>query len=188
VVSRRRTTVTFVSTNAGKYREVRDVLGEFGVEVRWRRRELPEPQADELETVVRSKLRAVADVPGRVIVEDSGLFIPSLGGFPGVYSAHFLRIWRFEPIFELLRRRPRAAYFRSVIALRSGARTALFRGEVHGTIAASARGRHGFGYDPIFVPDGWRRTFGEAPASEKNAISHRGRALQQLGAHLARAR
>lgn len=180
------TRVTFVSTNPGKLREVRAVLRTYGITVDWRRASLPEPQADRLEPVVRSKLQAVTPVSGAVLVEDSGLFIPSLGGFPGVYSAHFLRIWGFDPIFELLRHRARDAYFRSVIGLRTGPRTRLFAGEVHGSIARAARGTHGFGYDPIFVPEGWRRTFGEAEADEKNAISHRGRALHRLGAALAK--
>ena len=179
------TDVTFVSTNPGKYREVREVLGSFGIRTRWRSRTLPEPQADRLEEVVARKLDAVEDLRGWVLVEDSGLFVPSLGGFPGVYSAHFLKLWRFGPMLELLRRRPRAAYFRTVAGLRRGRRRWTFDGEVHGSIARKAAGRHGFGYDPIFVPDGWRRTFGQAPAEEKNAISHRARAIRKVGEFLA---
>jgi XTP/dITP diphosphohydrolase len=188
VVSRRPLALTFLSTNPGKFREVRDVLAPYGVAVRWRRRLLPEPQADDLETVVRAKLDAVASVPGNVLVEDSGLFVPSLRGFPGVYSAHFLRLWRFGPMLELLEHRRRAAYFRSLVGARIGGRLSIHAGEVHGSIARRPAGRHGFGYDPIFVPDGWSRTFGEAPAEEKNAISHRGRALRALGASLERRR
>jgi XTP/dITP diphosphohydrolase len=179
------TAVTFVSSNPGKAREVREVLGEFGITVRWRRRELPEPQADDLETVVRQKLAAAPALRGWVLVEDSGLFVPSLGGFPGVYSAHFLRIWRFGPMLELLRRRSRKAYFRTVAALRRGRRTWTFVGEVRGTIAPRARGTHGFGYDPIFVPQGWTRTFGEVEAPLKDAISHRARAMRAVGRFLA---
>ena len=173
--------VTFVSTNPGKFREVRDVLRPYGLRVRWARRDLPEPQADSLEAVVASKLDAVRGFPGSVIVEDSGLFIPSLGGFPGVYSAHFLRQWRFGPIFELLRRRSRRAYFRTVAGLQRGEKRWLFVGEVRGRIAHRAAGRGGFGYDPIFVPDGWTRTFAQGTAAEKNAISHRARAIRQVG-------
>ena len=176
--------VTFVSSNPGKFREVRDVLAEFGVATRWRRRTLSEPQAPDLARVVEAKLDAVADVPGYVLVEDSGLFIRSLHGFPGVYSAHFLDVWGFGPIFELLKHRPRAAYFQTVAGLRHGRRRWTFVGEVHGTIAARALGRHGFGYDPIFVPTGWDRTFGQAPADAKNAISHRARAMRKVGAAL----
>ena len=182
------TDLAFVSTNPGKSREVAAVLRPYGVKVRWTRRTLPEPQAPTLEEVVRSKLDAVRDLSGYVLVEDSGLFIPSLKGFPGVYSAHFLEVWRFGPIFELLRRRDRRAYFRTVAGLQQGRRRALFVGEVHGRIAARPAGRHGFGYDPIFVPSGWDRTFAEVPAEAKNAISHRARAVRKVGEALRRGR
>jgi XTP/dITP diphosphohydrolase len=177
--------VTFVSTNPGKFREVREVLRPFGIPVRWRRTELPEPQADDLETVVRSKLDAVRDVRGTVLVEDSGLFIPSLKGFPGPYSAHFLRLWKFGPLFELLARRDRRAYFRTVAGVRRGGRTWTFAGEVHGRIAPRPKGRHGFGYDPIFIPAGWNRTFAEVPQPLKDEISHRARAVRKVGRFLA---
>ena len=180
--------LTFVSTNPGKYREVAAVLRPYGVRVGWKRRTLPEPQADTLEEVVGAKLDAVRDVPGLVLVEDSGLFIPSLAGFPGVYSAHFLKIWKFGPIFELLRHREREAYFRTVAGLQRGRRRAFFVGEVAGRIASRARGGNGFGYDPIFVPLGWDRTFAEAPAESKNDVSHRARALRKVGDALARGR
>ncbi|MGA9840320.1 MAG: non-canonical purine NTP pyrophosphatase [Thermoplasmata archaeon] len=173
--------ITFVSTNPGKYREVRDVLRPYDLAVRWKRRELPEPQADDLGAVVAAKLDAVRDVPGYVLVEDSGLFIPSLQGFPGVYSAHFLRIWKFGPIFELLRSRPRAAHFRTIAGLQKGRLRWTFEGRVDGSIARKPAGEGGFGYDPIFVPTGWDRTFAEGSASEKNAISHRARAVRQVG-------
>jgi len=180
--------VTFVSTNPGKFREVRDVLRPFGVRVRWTRRELPEPQAETLEQVVAAKLDAVRDLRGYVLVEDSGLFIPSLRGFPGVYSAHFLRIWKFGPIFELLKTRRRGAYFRAVVGLQRGRRRWTFAGEVRGSIAPRAAGRGGFGFDPIFIPRGWDETFAEGSPEAKNDISHRARALRQAGAVLARRR
>jgi len=178
--------VTFVSSNPGKYREIRDVLAPFGVRARWRRRTLPEPQAESLEEVVAEKLAAVRDLPGWVLVEDSGLFVPSLAGFPGVYSAHFLRIWKFGPLYELLRHRDRAAYFRTVAGLRRGRTQWTFSGEVRGRIAKAPAGRGGFGYDPIFVPDGWARTFAQGSAEAKNEISHRARAVRKVGAFLAK--
>jgi XTP/dITP diphosphohydrolase len=177
--------LTFVSTNPGKVREIRAVLRPFGVRVRWLRRRLPEPQAETLEEVVGRKLDAVRDVRGKVLVEDSGLFIPALRGFPGVYSAHFLKVWRFAPIFELLERRDRRAYFRTVAGLQENGRRVAFVGEVRGRIADKEAGTNGFGYDPIFVPAGWTRTFAEAEPGEKNAISHRARAMRKLGQALA---
>jgi len=182
------TDLTFVSTNPGKYREVRGLLAPFGVRVRWRRRTLPEPQADTLEEVVGAKLSAVRDIPGFVLVEDSGLFVPSLNGFPGVYSAHFLKTWHFGPLLELLQRRDRSAFFRTVAGLQRGRRRWLFVGEVAGSIAPEPRGDHGFGYDPIFIPSGYSQTFAEIPIEQKNALSHRARAVVQVGKLLAQTR
>jgi len=176
--------VAFVTTNPGKFREAQAILGQRGVRVRWLRRSLHEPQSDDLAEVARSKANDVRGVRGYVLVEDSGLFIPSLRGFPGVYSAHFLRIWGFPPILELLRHRRRAAVFRSVAVLRRGKSSRTFVGEVEGTIARRPSGHQGFGYDPIFVPKGYRATFASLPGSVKNAISHRSRALDQVGAFL----
>jgi len=180
------TAVTFVSTNAGKVREVQEILGAYGHTVRWVSRSLPEPQADDLEQVVLAKLEAVRDLPGYVLVEDSGLFVPSLHGFPGIYSAHFLKVWKFGPLLELLEHRGRSAFFRTVVGLRKGRRHWTFVGEVHGAIAPRPVGRKGFGYDPIFIPRGWDRTFGEATTAQKNAVSHRARAVRKVGAFLAR--
>jgi len=177
--------VTFVSSNAGKWPEVRELLAGCGVRARWARRVLPEPQAETLEEVVRSKLDAVGGISGYVLVEDSGLFIPSLGGFPGVYSAHFLKLWGFGPVYELLRHRDRAAHFRTVAGLRKGNRHWMFPGEVHGRIAPRPAGTNGFGYDPIFIPTGWRRTFAQASSDEKNAVSHRSHAIRAAGEFLA---
>jgi XTP/dITP diphosphohydrolase len=182
-----RSELTFVSTNADKVREVRRILAPFGLRVAWKRRALPEPQAERIEEVVAAKLDAVRDLPGLVMVEDSGLFIPSLGGFPGVYSAHFLRLWKFGPVLELLRTRARAAYYQSVVGVQRGDRRWTFGGEVVGAIAESPAGRGGFGYDPIFVPQGWTRTFAEGTDDEKNEISHRGRAVRQVGEMFGRA-
>jgi len=176
--------VAFVTTNPGKFREARGILRPYGVRLRWVRRSLPELQADTLEEVARSKAQSVRASRGYVLVEDAGLFVPSLQGFPGVYSAHFLRTWGFPPLLELLRRRPRAAFFRCVAVLRRGRTTRAFVGEVHGSIARKPAGRHGFGYDPVFVPDGHRATFAQLPESVKNALSHRARAMIQVGEYL----
>jgi XTP/dITP diphosphohydrolase len=176
--------VAFVTTNPGKFREARAILRPYGVRLRWVRRSLTEPQSDDLAEVARWKAAAVRGVRGFVLVEDAGLFVPSLQGFPGVYSAHFLRIWGFPPLLELLRHRPRAAVFRCVAVLRRGRTFRTFVGEVAGSIARRPSGRHGFGYDPIFIPTGHRATFAGLPESVKNGLSHRARAMGQVGEYL----
>lgn len=176
--------VRFVTSNDGKFREVAAILAPYGIRVRRVRRVLPEPQTDQLETVVTAKLGALPPNSLPTIVEDSGLFIPSLNGFPGVYSAHFYRVWGFGPIQYLLRGRSRRAVFRTVAGLRVGRRTHLFVGECIGTITPRTRGEAGFGFDPIFQPVGTRRTYSQMPLGEKNRHSHRARAFIRLARFL----
>jgi XTP/dITP diphosphohydrolase len=178
--------VSLVTTNEGKVRETRALLTPFGVRVIWEHRAIPEPQAETLEEVVRAKLAAVDKLRGYVLVEDSGLFIPSLGGFPGVYSAHIRGIWGFEPIFDLLRRRPRGAIFRTVAGVRRGRQSWQFAGECRGHITTAPRGKMGFGFDPIFRPGRARQTFAEMTPDAKNRYSHRAKAMRAVGKFLQR--
>ena len=174
-----------VTSNPGKFREIRAIFAAQRLRLGWERRALAEPQADGLEAVVRSKLAALPSNGTTWVVDDSGLFVAGLAGFPGVYSAYVLRTIGLEGILRLVRGRRRDAVFRTVAGIRKGAVVRLFRGEIRGRIAARPRGRHGFGYDPIFIPDGWGRTFGESALAEKNQVSHRARAMQLAAAYVA---
>jgi XTP/dITP diphosphohydrolase len=180
--------LTFVSTNAGKYREVRSILAEYGVHVRWSRRKLPEVQAARLEAVVESKLAAAVRVGPRVLVEDSGLFIPALGGFPGVYSAYALDTIGLNGILRLMRGRERLAIFRAVAGLSLGPRRWIRAGNCRGKIADRVRGTRGFGFDPIFISAGETQTFGQLDPEQKNRLSHRARAIHRIGRLLTRVR
>jgi len=203
--------VTFVTTNAGKVDEAREYLGE----VEQHAFDYPELQADDLGTVAASGARAAYEhVGGPVIVDDSGLTIEALDGFPGPYSSYVEDTLGIERVWELTREESRAGAFRAVIAycdgepfeatpepvdvdrrgqdLAAGERASattdeqvdgrgvpvkLFEGVVPGRIV-EPRGDGGFGYDPIFEYDG--RTFAEMDVEEKNAVSHRGRALAKF--------
>jgi XTP/dITP diphosphohydrolase len=178
--------VAFVTTNPGKFREAEAILRPYGVRLRWLNRRLMEPQSEDLGEVALAKARSAPKLRGWLLVEDSGLFIRSLAGFPGVYSAHFLKLWGFPPILRLLRGERRGASFRSVAVLRDGRTVRRFVGQVSGSIARRAAGSGGFGYDPIFVPRGYRLTFAELPPEAKNRLSHRGRSMRQAGRYLAR--
>ena len=173
--------LTFVSTNPGKFREVAALLAPFGVRARWSRSALPELQSDRLETVARAKLAAVPGRVRRVLVEDSGLFLGAFPGFPGVYSAPVHALLGPGPLLELVDGRDRSAAFRTVAALRWDGEVRLFHGEVRGRLARRPRGANGFGFDPIFIPGGERRTFAEMRAEEKDAISHRAQAIRRAG-------
>jgi XTP/dITP diphosphohydrolase len=179
VVSRARTPgpVRFVTSNSAKLSEVEAYLGAAGIPVQAVLRRLPEPQADELEPVVQAKLEATRDLRGTVLVEDSGLFVDALKGFPGPYSSYAYRTLGLGGLLLLLHDRPRTARFRTVVGLRHDGRSALLAGEVEGTIAAAPRGTNGFAFDPLFEPGAGPRTFAEMSLEEKNAHSHRARAL-----------
>jgi XTP/dITP diphosphohydrolase len=176
--------LTFVSTNGGKFREARSILSSYGVSLRWSRRELPEVQAGRLEPVVRAKLDAAAASRPRVLVEDSGLFIDALDGFPGVYSSYALETIGLVGILRLLRGRGRQATFRSVAGLSIDGHRRTFAGQCQGQIARRAKGDHGFGFDPLFIPTGERRTFAELAPVEKNRRSHRAMSLHRVGRFL----
>ncbi|MHB8585710.1 MAG: RdgB/HAM1 family non-canonical purine NTP pyrophosphatase [Thermoplasmatota archaeon] len=183
-----RRTLTFVTSNEGKVREAASALAPWGIDVAGLKRPTIEIQADTLEEVARSKvasLKGVVDPP--FFVEDAGLFVDALHGFPGVYSAYVLRTLGCPGILRLIPPgAPRGAHFGAVVAYvpKDGA-LALFRGECPGTIASTiSDGGKGFGFDPIFVPEGHEQTFAQLDDVLKNRISHRGRALASLATAL----
>ena len=128
-------------------------------------------------------LRAYSILRKPLFVEDSGLFVPALNGFPGAYSAWVLRKLGNEGILRLLEGKNREAEFRCAIAFTEGKEVRLFTGEVKGRVSESIRGNGGFGYDPVFIPEGEEKTFAEEP-SLKDPLSHRSRALQKFGEFL----
>lgn len=126
-----------------------------------------------------------------VMADDSGLEVYALDGAPGVYSARFAGAHRSnEDNMQLLLSKlqgieERGARFRTVIALVIAGKAHCFEGMVEGSISEERRGDKGFGYDPVFIPEGHTRSFAEMREEEKNAISHRKRALEKLQAFLA---
>ncbi len=118
--------------------------------------------------------------------DDTGLLVNALNGAPGVYSARYAGNQRdteanIEKLLrELENKSDRSARFETVIALVLEGEIHMFRGTVSGTIIQEKRGMYGFGYDPVFVPDGYDETFAELPPQVKNRISHRARAIEKL--------
>lgn len=141
------------------------------------------------ETNAAKKARVYSRLTGFLtLADDSGLEVSVLKGRPGVYSARFAGPGctyqdNNRKLLKLLEEIPvgkRRAKFVCVAALyNKGRRVALVRGECAGRIARAPRGRNGFGYDPVFIPDGFKKTFAELSAKTKNRISHRGKALAE---------
>jgi XTP/dITP diphosphohydrolase len=163
----------FATTNPGKVREARAYLPR---EVEQLAYDYEEIQSDDLgEIAARGAREAAAATADPVFVEDSGLFVDALDGFPGPYSSFVYDTLGIERVADLAAAEAdQSARFRSVVAYCDGETVETFEGVVVGRIVAP-RGEGGFGYDPIFEHDG--RTFAEMNTEEKNAVSHRGRAL-----------
>jgi len=177
--------VVFLATgNIHKFNEARRVLAEFGLSVALLRRKTWEIQHDHLEQIAREAVRrAVEETRLPLIVEDAGLFIGALGGFPGPYSSYVFRTIGCKGILKLMEGvEERDAYFESVVAFcRPGGEPICFHGRVDGRITPKERGTSGFGFDPIFEPlEAPGKTFGEMTIKEKNRYSHRARALRRF--------
>lgn len=164
------------------------MLAESGVKIVHADRTYPEIQADRLEKVVRFAATVLDDqIRGDYVIDDSGLFVDALGGFPGVYSSYAYKRLGCGGLLKLLDGvKARGAAFETVFLVRQGGAHEVFHGEARGTIADRERGAAGFGFDPIFVPEGAAKTYAEMSLTEKNAVSHRGRAAAALLAHLRR--
>ena len=122
--------------------------------------------------------------------DDTGLLVNSLKGEPGVYSARYAGTQADSNanmdklLTNLNSKKDRSAYFQTVIALNLNGKTYIFEGKIEGVITASKRGENGFGYDPIFQPNGYKETFAELPLTIKNKISHRALAFKKLITYL----
>lgn len=187
--------LVFASNNAHKLSEIRAILGDhieiISLSDLQCHDEIPET-ADTLEGNALIKARYVWEHYGLYcFADDTGLEVEALGGAPGVYSARFAgEHASFEDNVSLLLERlsgvaaPRRARFRTVVALIDEYGTHFFEGSVDGEITLERSGDHGFGYDPIFRPEGREETFAQLTEQEKNSMSHRGRAVQKLVRYL----
>ncbi|MEO8820918.1 MAG: RdgB/HAM1 family non-canonical purine NTP pyrophosphatase [Ginsengibacter sp.] len=187
-------TIIFATNNQNKVEEVRSILNnkfeilslkEAGVDI-----DIPEP-FDSLEENAREKATVIYKLTNQnCFSEDTGLEVESLDGEPGVKSARYAGDERsFEKnidklLSKLAGKRNRKAQFRTVICLIINGNANLFEGKCQGTIIAERRGSSGFGYDPIFVPDGSGKSFAEMTLDEKNIFSHRKKAIKKLTDYL----
>lgn len=198
-------TIVVASHNAGKIREIEDLIGPFGFSAK-SAAELKFEEPDETGTTFEENatIKALASAKASglpALSDDSGLVVDALDGAPGVYTANWAEkedgtrdfAMAMEKVEKALAEKgvtdakDRTARFVSVLCLAwPDGHTELFRGEVDGTVVWPARGSQGFGYDPVFQPEGYETTFGEMSAEEKHgwkpgdaaALSHRARAFK----------
>ena len=188
--------VVFASHNAGKIKEIKELLQPFGINVKSALdMELPDVEETGSTFAENSLLKSqtIAELTGLpCIADDSGLCVDALNGAPGVYSARYAPNRDFDKGMEKLLaemaqspNKSRKAHFSCVISLAfPNGGYELFEGRVDGYIAAEKQGSGGFGYDPLFIPDGFAKSFAQMSKDEKNQVSHRGRAVEKLKAYL----
>ncbi len=188
--------LVFATGNKYKVKEISALLGNSIKLISLQDLKIPDDipeNFDTLEENAMAKARYIHNLTGRdVFADDTGLEIKALGGKPGVYSARFAGEEKnfdrnIEKVLELMKDvNDREAMFRTIIALIKDNREFLFEGNVKGTILKERRGNEGFGYDPIFLPDGYNQTFAEMNLEDKNRISHRALAFMKLKEFLLR--
>lgn len=180
----------FASQNPNKIKEIAALLPEGiqleGLDEKMFPEELPET-GNTLEANALQKAKYVFEKSGQAcFADDTGLEIEALDGRPGVYSARYAgeeksAVKNIEKVLsEMKGSGNRKAHFRTVIAYVDGKNELFFEGKVDGQILENKRGEKGFGYDPVFQPDGASKSFAEMELDEKNTLSHRARALQQF--------
>jgi XTP/dITP diphosphohydrolase len=185
--------IFIASKNQGKVKEIKSILSGFNIEF-FSLIDSPNiPDIEETGTTFEEnafiKAKAVYDkVQIPVLADDSGLEVDYLGGVPGVYSARYAGKNATDAqnckklLVELdgVESKNRTARFKCILVLYDGVSKRFFEGACEGNIITSPRGTGGFGYDPLFVPEGYEKTFAELDLSTKNKISHRGKALASL--------
>ena len=184
----------FATNNAHKLEEVRAILGEEFSLTTLREagitEDIPENEPTSEGNALAKARYVWAKTGCDCFADDTGLEVDALGGAPGVHSAryatdgHDFAANRTKLLRELEGVRERTARFRTVVALIIDGKEHTFEGTVEGTITCEERGEGGFGYDALFLPDGYTQTFAELPAEVKNDISHRGRAMRLLAGWL----
>jgi XTP/dITP diphosphohydrolase len=181
------------SHNPGKVREIKALLGPHGIDpVSAKELGLPEPEETGTTFAANAELkaRAAADAGHHpALADDSGLWVDALDGAPGIYSARWagpakdFRVAMARVEKELLEKKARDYSAKFVCALSLAmpqGEIKTFEGEIHGRLTFPPKGQLGFGYDPIFIADGFEQTFGEIDPHVKNAMSHRARAFEKL--------
>ena len=167
----------FVSSNIHKFKEAKQILDSFGISIQFFKLNLEEIQSNSIKQIAIKKAQdAFSKCKKPLIIEDDGLHIDSLDGFPGPYSSYVYKTIGNTGILDLLKKN-RSAKFVSNITYCDKNNFESFEGKLHGSISKSKKG-DGWGFDPIFIPKNTKKTFAEL--TDKNNISHRYKALKKF--------
>ena len=174
--------IIFVSKNKNKAREVTEILKDNGITVIHKEFELEEIQSPDIETVAKNKaLLAYQIFKAPILVEDTGLYIKAMHGYPGSLIKHFLEAIGSQGIIDFLKNKDREAMAVTTFAFYNDkANVHTFVDQNIGEISKEMLGKSGFAWDPIFIPKGHEKTYAQMSAKEKNKISQRRKALEKF--------
>ena len=183
----------FITSNPHKYEEFSHAISQTEITAIHHKMKYAEVQADTIDLVAMASATQIASYLSKAfVIEDSGITIDALMGFPGPYSSFVFQTIGNQGIIDLMRdKENRSASFRSVFVLFDGDAFHKFTGETRGVLDADKRGDMGFGYDPIFVPYDENgilldKTYAQLPIELKNKLSHRGKSLEKLISYLSK--
>ncbi len=181
-------TITMLSSNKNKVREIGLMAREYGLAIRWVRYSKLEIQDDDPGVIARvAALDAYSRLGIPLIVEDTGFFVSALKGFPGAYAAQAEGSIGWKGVLKLLKgMKNRRAYFKTSVCYACKTGSKSFEGIARGLIPERGRGNDGFGFDPIFMPEGFSKTYAELGREEKSRISHRAIAFRKFAEYFVR--
>ncbi|MHA3961898.1 MAG: XTP/dITP diphosphatase [Candidatus Thorarchaeota archaeon SMTZ1-45] len=172
--------LVLITQNKHKLQELTPLFRKYNVEFNTTSVEKHEIRSERVEEIARVAAKVAFDTLQKpVVVDDTGFFVDSLNGFPGSYAAIVLKSIGYEGILRLMTdKTERTSRFKTAVGFCDGERLKVFSGSMSGTVARTPAGESGFGYDPIFVPEGFTKTYAELTLEEKVRISHRTRAFE----------
>lgn len=178
--------IVVVTSNNNKLAEINEILG---TDHKVSTLDIPEIQSLNIDEVITFKAKAAFEkIKKPVLVEDVSFEIKALNGLPGPFVKYFLETIGTEGIVEMVRSRKSNTTAIAALAIYDGHELKIFKGKVEGTLAKKDKGESGFGFDKIFIPNGYKKTFAQMKPEEKNRISHRAKALKKLKVFLSKIR
>lgn len=177
-----RDSLVLVTQNQHKLKELKPLFQKYNVDFDTTAHEKYEIRSESIEEVAREAAKiAYETIQSPVVVDDTGFFVDSLNGFPGSYAGLVLKFIGFEGILQLMTDKvDRGSVFKTAVCYFDGQQLESFVGIMSGTVARESAGVGGFGYDPIFIPEGFSKTYAELTLEEKVSISHRTKAFEEF--------
>lgn len=173
--------ITVVSSNKHKIKELTSILGQG---FKLKKIEIPEIQSLDINQVITEKAKTAYEIVKKpVLVEDVSLEIKALNGLPGPFVKFFLQSLGTEGIIKLIGSKSSKTLAIAAVAIFDGVKLKIFKGKVSGTLSKTSRGESGFGFDRVFIPKGYKKTYAQMSLAQKNKISHRAKALKKLKEH-----